>query len=396
MLKGMTDSKDAVMNAIQKDQDAVQAEKDKMTAMGTTHTAYEAAKKETTLAENAKTQAETAFTTAENALKDKIGNNPTQEAIDAYVNDTANKDIQEVKDYKGAKDACDEAAGALTNAQAKEAEAKTTYETAVKTAGYDPANMNEEKIRADWKALSDLQTAYANSDKTIKEDIDKLTKQVNATENFKAQGGKERDGKFYRADGSEVEGGKWNGETLLHTIAYPHMTRDVTIEDTVSQLGDIYLEGDAITGSGTLTAYGDAKVEVKNESPNNLILGDIKVMGKESNGQIGQGGAFYLNGNAMKGTEQLGNLTLKDRRQTEDPSVTISNTFKPNTYTKDVGEGEKAPVYAAPNLTLGKGKTIYNTRGKVTVTSDYGDVYNDGSIVAGSVCLLYTSPSPRD
>lgn len=387
MLDGMTASKDAVLEAIQKDQAAAKEKQDKMTAMGTTHTAYEAAKKETTSAENAKTHAETAFTTAENALKDKIGNNPTQEEIHAYVNNTANKDIQEVKDYKGAKDAYDEAAGALTNAQAKEAEAKTTYETAVKTAGYDPANMNEEKIRADWEVLSKLQTAYAKSDKTIKEDIDNLTKQVKATEDFKAQGGTERDGKFYRADGSEVEGGKWNGETLLHIIAYPHMTRDVTIEDTVSQLGDIYLEGDAITGSGTLTAHGDAKVEVKNASPNNLILGDIKVMGKESNGQIGQGGAFYLNGNAMKGTEQLGNLTLKGRRQTEDPSVTISNTFNPNTYTKDVGEGEKAPVYAAANLQLGKGKTIYNTRGKVTVTSDYGDVYNDGSIVAGSVEL---------
>ena len=387
MLKGMTDSKDAVMNAIQKDQDAVQAEKDKMTAMGTTHTAYEAAKKETTSAENAKTQAETAYTTAENALKDKIGNNPTQQEIDVYVNNTANKDIQEVKDYQTTKEAYDKAAGVLTEAKAEEAKAKTTYETAVTTAGYDPKAMDKNQIQKDWDALGALQTAYAKSDKTIKEDIDNLTKQVKATEDFKARGGTERDGKFYRADGSEVEGGKWNGETLLHIIAYPHMTRDVTIEDTVSQLGDIYLEGDAITGSGTLTAHGDAKVEVKNDSPNNLILGDIKVMGKESNGQIGQGGAFYLNGNAMKGTEQLGNLTLKDRRQTEDPSVTISNTFKPNTYTKDVGEGEKAPVYAAPNLTLGKGKTIYNTRGKVTVTSDYGDVYNDGSIVAGSVEL---------
>ena len=387
MLEGMTASKDAVLEAIQKDQAAAKEKQDKMTTMGTTHTAYEAAKKETTSAENAKTQAETAFTTAENALKDKIGNNPTQEAIDAYVNDTANKDIQEVKDYQTTKAAYDTAAGVLTKAQEEEAKAKATYETAVTTAGYDPTNMDEAKIRADWNTLSDLQTAYAKSDKTIKEDIDNLTKQVKATEDFKAQRGTERDGKFYRADGSEVEGGKWNGETLLHIIAYPHMTRDVTIEDTVSQLGDIYLEGDAITGSGTLTAYGDAKVEVKNASPNNLILGDIKVMGKESNGQIGQGGAFYLNGNAMKGTEQLGNLTLKGRRQTEDPSVMISNTFPPNTYTKDVGEGEKAPVYTAANLQLGKGKTIYNPRGKVTVVSDYGDVYNDGSIVAGSVEL---------
>lgn len=389
VLDGMTASKDAVLKAIEKDQAAAKEKQDKMTAMQTTHKAYVDAQTGVESATNSKNDAETKFTAAETALKNKIGNNPTQEDILKYVNDTANKDIQEVKDYQTTKAAYDKATDVLTEAQAKKAEAKTTYETAVTTAGYDPTNMDEEKIRADWKALSDLQTAYANSDKTIQKDIENLTNQVKATEDFKAQGGTESDGKFYRADGSIVEDGKWNGETLLHIIAYPHMTRDVTIEDTVSQLGDIYLEGDAdaITGSGTLTAHGNAKVEVKNESPNNLILGDIKVMGKESNGQIGQGGAFYLNGNAMKGTEQLGNLTLKGRRQTEDPSVTISNTFNPNTYTKDVGEGEKAPVYAAANLQLGKGKTIYNTRGKVTVVSDYGDVYNDGSIVAGSVEL---------
>ena len=387
MLDGMTASKDAVLEAIKNDQAAAKAEQDKMTAMQTTHQAYEKAQTEVKTATNLKDAAERKFTDAETALKEKIGKNPTQEEIQAYVNNTANKDVQEVKDYQKAKTDYDKAASVLTNATTKEAEAKTTYEEAVTNAGYDPANMDEAKIRADWKALGDLQTAYANSDKTIKDNIDKLTKQVKATEDFKAQDGTEKDGKFYRKDGTEVEGGKWNGETLLHINAYPHMTRDVTIEDTVSQLGDIYLEGDAITGSGTLTAHGNAKVEVKNESPNNLILGDIKVMGKESNGQIGQGGAFYLNGNALKGTEQLGNLTLEGRRQTEDPSVTISNTFNPNTYTKDVGEGEKAPVYAAANLQLGKGKTIYNTRGKVTVTSDYGDVYNDGSIVAGSVEL---------
>lgn len=387
MLDGMTASKDAVLEAIQKDQTAAKEKQDKMTAMQTTHKAYQTAQTEVETATNFKNAAERKYTDAETALKAKIGNNPTPEEIYAYVNNTANKDIPEVKDYQTTKADYDQAAGVLRKAQAEEAKAKTTYETAVTTAGYDPTNMDKAKIRADWKALSDLQTAYANSDRTIQKDIENLTNQVKATEDFKAKGGTERDGKFYCADGSEVEGGKWNGETLLHIIAYKHMTRDVIIEDTVSQLGDIYLEGDAITGSGTLTAHGDAKVEVKNKSPNNLILGDIKVMGKESNGQIGQGGAFYLNGNAMKGTEQLGNLTLKGRRQPEDPSVTISNTFNPNTYTKDVGEGEKAPVYAAANLQLGKGKTIYNTRGKVTVTSDYGDIYNDGSIVAGSVEL---------
>ena len=388
MLDGMKDSKDAALEAIKKDQDAAKAEQDKMTAMQTTHQAYVDAQTEVKTATNLKDAAERKFTDAETALKEKIRNNPTQDDIDAYIKDHG--DVQEVKDYNAAKALRDDTVAALTKAQGDEATAKTKYEEAVTNAGYDPANMDKAKIRADWKALSDLQEAYAKSDKTIQEDIAKLTKQVKATEDFKAQDGTEKDGKFYRKDGTEVEGGKWNGETLLHIIAYPHMTRDVTIEDTVSQLGDIYLEGDAITGSGTLTAHGDAKVEVKNASPNNLILGDIKVMGKESNGQIGQGGAFYLNGNAMKGTEKLGNLTLKSRHQTDDPTgdptVTITSAFEPNRYLTSV-DGVNIPAYSAPNLTLGKGKTIYNTRGKVTVTSNYGDVYNDGSIVAGSVEL---------
>lgn len=384
MLDGMTDSKDAVLESIKKDQDAAKAEQNKMTAMQTTHDAYAKAQTETESAAIAKSNADTGFSAAETALKEIIGNNPTQDAIDAYIKDHG--DVQEVKDYQAAKALRDEKATALTNAQGAELDAKTKYEEAVKTAGYDPTKMDKDQIQKDWDALGTLQKAYANSADTIGKNIESLTRQVNATKDFKDKGGTEKDGKFY-LNNTEVTDGKWNGEMLLHIIAYPHMTRDVTIEDTVSQLGDIYLEGDAITGSGTLTAHGDAKVEVKNESPNNLILGDIKVMGKESNGQIGQGGAFYLNGNAMKGTEQLGNLTLQGRRQTEDPSVTISNTFNPNDHLKDVGEGEKAPVYAAANLQLGKGKTIYNTRGKVTVTSDYGDVYNDGSIVAGSVEL---------
>ena len=386
MLDGMTASKDAVLEAIQKDQAAAKEKQDKMTAMQTTHKAYQTAQTGVETATNSKNDAETKFTAAETALKAKIGNNPTQQEIDVYVNNTANKDIQEVKDYQTTKEAYDKAAGVLTEAKAEEAKAKTTYETAVAAAGYDPTNMDKAKIRADWKALSDLQTAYANSDKTIQKDIENLTNQVKATEDFKAKGGTERDGKFYRADGSEVEGGKWNGETLLHIIAYKHMTRDVTIEDTVSQLGDIYLEGDAITGSGHLTAHGDATVTVTNNSPNNLVVGDIKVIGKESNGQIGQGGTLFLNGNAMKGTEKLGNLTLKSRHRTDDPTVTITSAFDPNSYLTSV-DGVNIPAYSAPNLTLGKGKTIYNTRGKVTVTSDYGDVYNDGSIVAGSVEL---------
>lgn len=392
MLDGMTASKDAVLEAIEKDQAAAKEKQDKMTAMQTTHKAYEAAKKETTSAENAKTQAETAFTTAENALKDKIKTstadsdspimNPSQNDIDDYIKKHGTE--QEVTDYQTTKAAYDKAAGVLTNAQAEEAKAKTTYETAVTTAGYDPNAMDKNQIQKDWDALGALQKSYSKTKDTIGTDIENITKQVKATEDFLKSGGHEENGKFYTQNGTEIT--KWNGQALLHTKSYPHMTRDVTVGDLVSQLGDIYLEGDAITGSGNLIAYGDATVTVTNDSPNNLVVGDIKVIGKESNGQIGQGGAFYLNGNAMKGTEKLGNLTLKSRHQTDDPTVTITSSFNPNSYLTNV-DGVNVPAYSAPNLQLGKGKTIYNTRGKVTVVSDYGDVYNDGSIVAGSVEL---------
>ena len=392
MLKGMTDSKDAVMNAIQKDQDAVQAEKNKMTAMGTTHTAYETAKNETTSAENAKTQAETAFTTAENALKDKIKTstadsgspitNPTQSDIDDYIKNHGTE--QEVTNYQTAQKNQESAILALSKATSAEQDARKAYETAVKTAGYDPNAMDKTQIQKDWDALGALQKSYSKTKDTIGTDIENITKQVKATEDFLKSGGYEENGKFYTKNHEEITA--WNGQALLHTKSYPHMTRDVTVGDIVSQLGDIYLEGDDVTGSGHLTAYGDATVTVTNDSPNNLVVGDIKVIGKESNGQIGQGGTLFLNGNAMKGKEKLGNLTLESRHQTDDPTVTITSAFNPNRYLTKV-DGVNIPAYSAPNLTLGKGKTIYNTRGKVTVTSDYGDVYNDGSIVAGSVEL---------
>lgn len=392
MLDGMTASKDAVLEAIQKDQAAVQAEKDKMTAMGTAHTAYEAAKKETTSAENAKTQAETVFTTAENALKDKIKKStadsdspitdPTPSDIDAYIKKHGTE--QEVKDYQTAQKNQESAILAWNEATSAEQGAREAYETAVTTAGYNPNAMDKNQIQKHWDALGALQEAYSKTQNTIDKDIANITEQVKATEDFLKNGGYEENGKFYTKDKKEIT--EWNGQALLHTKSYPHMTRDVTVGDIVSQLGDIYLEGDEVTGSGNLTAHGDATVTVTNDSPNNLVVGDIKVIGKESNGQIGQGGTLFLNGNAMKGTEKLGNLTLKSRHQTDDPTVTITSAFDPNRYLTSV-DGVNIPAYSAPNLTLGKGKTIYNTRGKVTVVSDYGDVYNDGSIFAGSVEL---------
>ena len=78
-------------------------------------------------------------------------------------------------------------------------------------------------------------------------------------------------------------------------------------------------------------------------------------------------------------------FAAETRYQTGGPSVTIENNFRPKAYV----DGDHAPYYAAPSVDL-KGY-IYNPRGTVTVTSANGDVYNKGTIYAGSVNMTVSN-----
>ncbi len=406
---------DAVKKEMQADQEAANTKKSAMDGMKTTHETYEKAKSaadairdEYNNALATKNTAMVAEEAARNALYEVVkqehseGNGLTQKEIEDYIS----KNTDGSESYKSALSAytkakeesktAKEAYNTLEPTITAETKAKEAYEKQVKDAGYDINRMGDtayqEKIRENYKDLGNLQTAYD----AIEKEKQALGAQINATEEFKSKGGWEEDSKFYYKDEHgktiEVTDGKWNEQQLLHIKAYPHMTRDVTIGDTISQLGDIYLEGSNITGKGTLTAHGDAQIDIVNNSPNNLVIGDIKIVGKENNSQIVQGGTFYLNGNAMKSGATVGDLTLIDRNspQKTAPTISISSTFNPTdtVYLKD-----GMPLYTAPNLTLGKGKEgiIYNSRGNVSITSNYGDIYNDGSIVAGSVNLTAKS-----
>lgn len=71
-------------------------------------------------------------------------------------------------------------------------------------------------------------------------------------------------------------------------------------------------------------------------------------------------------------------FAVTTRQDTAVPSITVKNTFQPLDY-KD---GDM-PHYAASTTTLAG--YIYNPRGAVTVESKNGDVYNDGTIYAGTV-----------
>ena len=162
------------------------------------------------------------------------------------------------------------------------------------------------------------------------------------------------------------------------------------IDDITAQLGDILFEGDNVSGSGTLHAGGDASVSITNASPNTLTVGDIQVVGRGGIDGSGQGGTIFYNDVELKGDMKAaikkGNkdksmnvgFAVTTRQDTAVPSITVKYTFQPSDY-KD---GDM-PHYAASITTLAG--YIYNPRGAVTVESKNGDVYNDGTIYAGTV-----------
>ena len=393
--------KDAYEAEIKKTQDQI----DGLNTVTTSKTAYDSAAASAADAERALTDAKTAEETAKTAVEELAKTAGLN--LDDYMK--ANPTQSEVRTYKQAQTATQEAVTNKTAADTAKSSAETAYTSAVNsynTAYSDTIPTNPTQY--DATDISKKQTALTTQkqqQEAAKEvrvgNYHKINTQIELTEAFFAQNGKEKDGKFFYANGDEVTGGKVmnmkDGEEyyLLHRETYPQMTHDFLVGDVTAQLGDIVFEGDNVSGAGTLKAGGDAEVKITNDSPNNLVMGDIHVVGSQGTAGAGQGGTIYFNSTEIKGdsAEAIREAIQKEnkdktrsvsfdaetRYKTGGPSVTIENNFRPQAYV----DGDKAPYYAAPNVTL-KGY-VYNPRGTVTVTSANGDVYNKGTIYAGSV-----------
>ena len=396
--------KDAYEAEIKETQDQI----DGLDAIATSKTAYDSAVTSAAGAESALTDAKAAEETAKTAVEALA--EAASQTLDAYMK--ANPDQSEVLKYQQAIEKTKAAGSAMTSADAAKTSAGTAYTNAVTsynsaysdTIPTDPTQYNETDISKKQTAL----TAQKQQQEAAKEvrvgNYNKLDTQIQLTEDFfQKQNGKEKDGKFFYANGDEVTGGKVmnmkDGEEyyLLHSLTYPQMTHDLLVGDVTAQLGDIVFEGDNVSGAGTLKAGGDAEVKITNVSPNNLVTGDIHVVGSQGTAGAGQGGTIYFNSTEIKGDSAAAiqsaiqkenkdktksvSFAAETRYQTGGPSITIENNFRPQAYveSKDV----PSPYYAAPNVDL-KGY-IYNPRGTVTVTSANGDVYNKGTIYAGSV-----------
>ena len=389
---------------------------DGLTKITDSKTAYDSAaanvidaQKALTAAETAEGQAKTALddsqkavdalaTAAGQTLDEYVAANPTQAEVTTYTEaQTAYKDAQTatqvaVLDKTAADTAKSSAETAYTSAV-------TSYNTSYSdTISTDPAKYDEVVAKQDT-LTKQKQKQEAAKDVRVN-NYHKLDTQIQLTEDFfNNQKGTEKGGKFYYANGNEVAEGKVvkDGKEyyLLHSQTYPQMTHDFLVGDITAQLGDIVFEGDNVSGAGTLKAGGDAEVKITNESPNNLVTGDIHVVGSQGTAGAGQGGTIYFNSTEIKGDSEEAiqaaiqkenkdqtkfvSFVAETRYQTGGPSVTLENNFRPQAYV----DNDKAPYYAAPNVNL-KGY-IYNPRGTVTVTSANGDVYNKGTIYAGSV-----------
>ena len=400
-------------------------------AVTTSKTAYDSAALNVTAAQDALTAAKTAEETAKTKLESSRSTVETLatdagKTLEEYV--AANSDEESVVAYTGAQKSYDEAQAATkvadldkTAADNAKSSAEKAYTNAVNsyntaysdTIPEDPSQYNETEVKAKQDALTtQLRKQEAAKDVRVN-NYNKLDTQIQLTEDFFKNGGTEEGGKFYDKDKNEVVAVDSDGKTLsqwtegtyylLHSQTYPQMTHDFLVGDITAQLGDIVFEGDNVSGAGTLKAGGDAEVKITNESPNNLVTGDIHVVGSQGTAGAGQGGTIYFNSTEIKGdsaeairtaiqkenkdkTKSV-SFTAETRYQTGGPSITIENNFRPQAYveSKDV----PSPYYAAPNVDL-KGY-IYNPRGTVTVTSANGDVYNKGTIYAGSVNMTATN-----
>ena len=391
---------------IKKTQDQI----DGLKAVTTSKTAYDSAAASAADAQRALTAARAAEETAKTAvegLATKAG-----QTLDEYMQ--ANPTKSEVTTYQQAIQDTKAKESAMTSADTLKNSAETAYTNAVTsynsaysdTIPTDPTQYDETDISEKQTALTKQKQQQEAAKDVRVSNYQKLDTEIQLTEDFfQKQKGTEKDGKFFYANGDEVEGGKVmkDGKEyyLLHSKTYPQMTHDFLVGDVTAQLGDIVFEGDNVSGAGTLKAGGDAEVKITNVSPNNLVMGDIHVVGSQGTAGAGQGGTIYFNSTEIKGdsAEVIREAIQKEnkdktrsvsfaaetRYQTGGPSVTIENNFRPQTYV----DGDNAPYYAAPNVNL-KGY-IYNPRGTVTVTSANGDVYNKGTIYAGSVNMTATN-----
>ena len=241
---------------------------------------------------------------------------------------------------------------------------------------------------------------------------------LDALNAFKSSGGTvDSDGKFIKDDVEYYSYTKdasgnftFNSEPLNELTPFIS-NNQVELEDITVKLGDIIVDGDNLYGTGILHAKADAEVSIVNDSPNDVIINNIKVVANRTEeNKYYNGASISFNGvnvsskediesNNKDNSKNVAFAEIKDNTNTSS-IIKIQNNFNPSEYTvnelnitglTDVDDSEK--LFSASNVTIAGDAVIYNPHGSVAVTSEYGDVYNYGTIDAESVNIQVNNGS---
>lgn len=171
--------------------------------------------------------------------------------------------------------------------------------------------------------------------------------------------------------------------TLSDTPANGPIADFVHVDDITVRLGNIRVKGDRLTGSGILSAPGDAQITVTNNTPNFLVLNNLRIASDE-------GGTIRLNGVMVNSNADINRVnaggsgasfaTVRTRDSqgagVPKPEITITSNYDPH------GAGTQIPA-PAPDIELAG--DIENLRGSVNVLSKAGSILVNGNIRAGTV-----------
>ncbi|RFA35082.1 hypothetical protein CAL65_13295 [Alkalilimnicola ehrlichii] len=160
----------------------------------------------------------------------------------------------------------------------------------------------------------------------------------------------------------------------------------ITVEPIIAQSGNIHVFGDALVGSGTLEAPGDSLIDIVNDTPGFLAVGDLKI-------PTAEGGQLIFNRTVMEGDTTaelnqsirhlnrsgLGNANFGEVITAESgplPQINIRTPYEPSPLTV----GGETGQFLAPDIYL-RGD-VRNLRGNVVVSNAAGSIYVDGNIRA--------------
>ncbi|MES2482708.1 MAG: hypothetical protein V4609_11980, partial [Pseudomonadota bacterium] len=188
------------------------------------------------------------------------------------------------------------------------------------------------------------------------------------------------------APSKDANGNEYGGSYSKTVVTGPtQMVQN--IPDITVQLSDINIFANQLTGKGSLSAPGDAKVTITNNSSSIVKVNNISVSAEGAevrlNGFLVNDNAEINKINAIDATASGATLSsINTRHNTtanNGASVTIKSNYNPANETR-VGA-----VRPAPDIILNAGTTIFNPDGLVQIVSEAGSIYSQGTIRAGVV-----------